>query len=420
MRLLLANKYFFPNGGTEIYLRILLDELPKLGHECVPFAVAYQGDWPSPYAKYFLPSPAGPGAPRLEQMRLTPGRMLALLDRSIYSLAAQKCLRRLLDETGPVDAALVINIYNYMSPSILPVLTRRGAPIAMLVGDYNLMCPSYQFLRDNKPCFLCQKGAYANGLRYRCVKGSLAASAVRVVSMYVQRLLGLWNLVDLFLTPCAFMRERLAEAGIPEKKLRLVRYPVRAVVRDTPEPKGNYLLSFGRISAEKGLDVLIDAYQMAAPDADLVVLGRDYDGELGRLKARIRPEFASRIRFPGFASGDELSRIISGAQLTVVPSRWHDNAPLSVYESMLHGTPVAGAAMGGIPEQIRDGVDGALFAPESASDLAGTLTRLLADRERLAAMGRAGRERVLAQNDPAAHAAALADILASLAEGKNR
>jgi len=419
VRVLLANKYFFPNGGTEIYLRILLDELPKLGHVCVPFAVDYQGNWPSPYAKYFVPSPAGPGAPRLEQMRLTPARVLALLERSVYSLTAKKCLNRLLDETGPVDAALAINIYNYMSPSILSVLADRRVPIAMLVGDYNLMCANYQFLREGEPCFLCQKGAYVNGLRYRCVKNSLAASAVRVLSMYVQRLLGLWDLVDVFLTPCAFMRERLAEAGIPRAKLKLVRYPVRAEVQGEPGAKGNYILSFGRISAEKGLDVLIDAYQLAAPEADLVILGRDYDGELDRLRARIRPEFASHIKFPGFASGEELSRIISGALCTVVPSRWHDNAPLSVYESMLHGTPVVGAAMGGIPEQIREGVDGALFAPGSVTDLATALTRLLADRETLAAMGRAGRERVLVDNDPAAHAAELADILSSLAKGKN-
>jgi glycosyltransferase involved in cell wall biosynthesis len=416
---LLANKYFFPNGGTEIYLRILLDELPRLGHVCVPFAVDYQGNWDSPYAKYFVPSPAGPGAPRLEQMRLTPARVLALLERSVYSLAAQKCLRRLLDETGPVDAALAINIYNYMSPSILPVLARRGVPIAMLVGDYNLMCANYQFLRDNTPCFLCQKGAYLNGLRFRCVKGSLAASAVRVLSMYVQRLLKLWDLVDVFLTPCAFMRDRLAESGVPEKKLRLVRYPVRASAPVESGDKGDYLVYFGRISAEKGLDVLIDAYQLAAPQADLVILGRDYDGELARLRARVRPEFARRIRFPGFATGAELSRIISGALLSVVPSRWHDNAPLSVYESMLHGTPVVGAAMGGIPEQIREDVDGALFDPGSAADLARVLTRLLADREALAAMGRAGRARVLVENDPATHAAELADILASLAGGKN-
>jgi len=419
VRVLLANKYFFPNGGTEIYLRILLDELPRLGHECVPFAVDYQGNWESPYSKYFVPSPAGPGAPRLEQMQFTPARVLALLERSVYSLAARKCLRRLLDETGPVDAALAINIYNYMSPSIFSVLAERRVPIAMLVGDYNLMCANYQFLRAGKPCFLCQKGAYVNGLRYRCVKGSLAASAVRVLSMYVQRLLHLWDLVDVFLTPCAFMRDRLAESGIPEKKLRLVRYPVRAASHGEPCVKGNYILSFGRISAEKGLDVLIDAYQAAAPEADLIILGRDYDGELTRLRGRIRPEFAPRIRFPGFASGAELSRIISGALLTVVPSRWHDNAPLSIYESMLHGTPVVGAAMGGIPEQIREGVDGALFDPGSAEDLAAVLTRLLADRETLAAMGRAGRERVLVANDPAAHAAELADILASLAKGKH-
>lgn len=420
MKILFANKYFFPNGGTEVYLRILLDELPRLGHTCIPYSVAYAGSWPSEYAPYFLPPPVSAEALRLEHMRMTPTVAVKLAGRAIYSFAAKRHLERLLDHAGPVDAALALNIYNYMSPSILHTLARRGIPIAMQIGDYHLMCPNYQFLRDGRPCFLCQKGDYYNGLRYRCVKGSLAASGVRVLAMYVQRILRVWNLVDLFLVPCRFMRDRLVESGIRPERLRILPYAVRVPAEAALPAKGEYILSFGRVSREKGLDMLIRAYQMAAPDADLVILGRDYDGEQARLEALIAPEFSGRIRFLGFKGGAELSQWIGGALLSVVPSRWHDNAPLSVYESLGHATAVAAAAMGGIPEQIREGVDGVLFDPDDPQDLAAKLSVLLADKPALARMGRAGRERVLAVNDPVANAAELAGILSGLQESRRR
>lgn len=419
MKILFANKYFFPNGGTEVYLRILLDELPKLGHTCIPYSVAYTGNWPSEYSGYFLPPPVSADAVRLEHVRMTPAAALKLAGRAIYSFAAKNHLERLLDVAGPVDAALVLNIYNYMSPSILHTLSKRSIPIAMQVGDYHLICSNYQCMREGQPCFLCQKGEFISGLRYRCVKGSLSASAVRVMAMYVQRILKLWDLVDLFLVPCRFMRDRLVESGIRPERLRILPYAVRAPAAGELSKKGEYILSFGRVSSEKGLDLLIRAYQMAAPDVDLIILGRDYDGEQARLEALVTPEFAGRIRFLGFKGGAELSRWIGGALLTVVPSRWHDNAPLSVYESLGHVTPVAGAAMGGIPEQISPGVDGVLFNPCDPRDLASKLGALLADKPALVRMGQAGREKILAGHDPVANSRQMVEILGGLRDRKS-
>ena len=413
MNILLANKYFFVNGGTEAYLRILLDELPRLGHACVPFSTAFAGSWPSVYSRYFLPPPVDPKSPRLEHMRLTPRTMLTLLDRSIYSFTARKCLSRLLDEVK-IDVALALNIYNYMSPSIFHELAKRSIPIAMQIGDYHLMCLSYQFLRDNRPCFLCQKGCYLHGLRHRCVKQSLAASGVRALAMYVQRWLKIWDRVDLFLVPCRFMAQAMTQAGFAPQRIQVMPYPVRVPPQDSLPAKGEYILSFGRVSREKGLDVLIKAYQLAAPKEDLVILGRDYDGERARLQALIAAPFRDRVHFRDFTTGPELSALIGGALLSVVPSRWPDNAPLSVYESLAHATPVAGAAMGGIPEQIRAGLDGVLFNPDDSQDLADKLKDCLADRPRLRQWGLAGRERMASEHDPGRHAAQMADVLAGL------
>jgi glycosyltransferase involved in cell wall biosynthesis len=427
MQILFCNKYFFINGGTEKYLYNVMNYLSARGHSTVPFSVRYTGTWPSPYEKYFLEPPGDPTQAHLANIRFSPANILRFLDRSTYSFEARIKLNRLLKAVNGADIAYVLNIYNYMSPSIFHTFKRHHIPVVMQIGDYNLLCPSYSLLRDGKPCTLCVRGDYYHGLQYRCVKNHLAASAVRVAAMYIQRIMRLYDLVDAFVVPCTFMKDKLIEGGFAEQKIHLLPYPVERrqgvrkrqgdreregrregeqkradgvqalpyPVERTTEPdkdwrKKNYVVSFGRISYEKGLDTLIGAFQRLNPPIDLYIIGRSYDGEEERLKRLIEPQAQDRIHFLGFKSGQTLAQWIAEALFSIVPSRWYDNAPLSIYESLLNGTPVLAARIGGIPEQIQEGLTGYLFEPESCDDLAEKMALMLSDRERLLRMGTAG------------------------------
>ncbi len=417
MKIVLCNKYYFLNGGTERYFSDLVPQLTHMGHECVPFSVRYAGSWDSPFSGYFLPPPGSADQARFQTIRLTPTNWIRHLDRSVYSFEARRYLSRLLDETGGADVAYLLNIYNYMSPSIIHTFRKRGIPVAVQLGDYHLLCPSYLFLRDGRPCTLCLTGNYFHGLRHRCVKKSLGASALRVFSMYVQKWLGLYHRADAFIVPCRFMESKLVEGGFPADRIHLLHYPVSAVPGEPAIRRGNYILYFGRISYEKGLDTLIRAYQQISPDVDLVLVGRDYDGETARLRHLILPEYTDRIRFMGFREGAELSRWIGEALFTVVPSRWYDNAPISIYESFIRETPVVAANLGGIPEQVEECVTGRLFAPESEDDLKDALHWMLSDRGRLREMGRAGKDFVVQRCGIEEHAAGLTEIFKRLRNG---
>jgi glycosyltransferase involved in cell wall biosynthesis len=232
--------------------------------------------------------------------------------------------------------------------------------------------------------------------------------------MYLQKWLGLYHLVDAFVVPCRFMGTKLIEGGFAADRIHLINYPV-SVPPGTPNvERGDFIVYVGRISYEKGLDTLIRAYQKISPDADLILIGRNYDGERERLKKLILPEFSTRIRFLGFIEGEELSRWIAGALFTVVPSRWYDNAPISIYESFIHETPVVASSIGGIPEQVEDYVSGRLFTPDSENELKDALTWMLSDRERLKEMGRAGKEFVASQCNLEDHATRLLSLFESV------
>lgn len=417
MKVLLCNKFFFLNGGIEKYLSDLLRQLPVAGHTPIPFSVRYAGSWESPYQPYFLDPPTVSGMAHFKDFKASDCNWLRLADRSIYSVEARLRLSRLLEKVDGVDVAYLLNTCNYMSPSIIHTLRRRGIPMVVHVGDYHLICPNYLLLRNSKPCTLCVRGDYYHGMAHRCVKNSLPASAVRVLGMYVQKWLRLYQLVDALVVPCRFMREQLVCGGLPRERIHLVPYPVADTARlDEPWNKENYILFFGRISHEKGIDLLVRAYQRASFPARLVIIGRSYDGERERLERLVEPEQADRIQFLGFRQGAELSRWIGRALFTVVPSRWYDNAPLSIYESMLHETPVLAANIGGIPEQVQEGVTGRLFAPDSVEALAAGLQEMLGDRERLIRMGQAGRRYVLENLSLKAHTEQLLALFGTIRE----
>ena len=387
MKIIICNKYYFLNGGTEKYLQELQPRLAAMGHNPVPFSVRYAGSWDSPYSRFFLPPPGRQDEIFYSSVNLSPASALRHVDRSVYSLEARRGLARLLDHTGGGDVAYLINIYNYMSPSIIHTFRARGIPVVMCIGDYNLLCPSYLFLREGRPCTLCLKGSYLHGLRHRCVKGSLAASALRVSSMYAHRLLGIYRHVDAFIVPCDFMRRQLMAGGFPEERIHIIRWPAVSAADCGPERERRHILYFGRLSPEKGVDTLIRAYQELTDPPELILAGRSYDGERERLESLIAPERRAAIRFAGFQEGGNLSSLIAEALFSVVPSRWYDNAPLSIYESFLHATPVIAARIGGIPEQVEDGVTGRLFAPDDVQGLAAGMQWLLADRGRLGRLG---------------------------------
>lgn len=417
MNIVLCNKYFFLNGGTEKYLRVLLTHLPRHGHRAIPFSVNYAGSWPSDYSAYFLDPPAGPSQTNLSSITVTPRNFLPFLGRSIYSREAQRSLGRLLDAVGPVHVGYVLNIYNYMSPSIIATLHKRRIPVVMQLGDYHLICPAYTLLRDGKPCTTCVTGAYYHGLRHRCVKRHLAASAVRVAAMYLQKWIGIYKLVAAFVVPCAFMRDMLVRGGFSRERIHMLRYPIAPEdLPPSPMEKQNYILYAGRLSREKGIDTLINAYQRLAPPVDLVIAGRSYDAEEERLRAMVLPVFRDRIRFVGFQEGHALSGLIGGALCSVLPSRWYDNAPLSIYESFAHYTPVVASRIGGIPEQVEDKITGRLFEPDNVQELSDALAWMLADRDRLAAMGRAGRTFVEQSLDLDRHLSDLAALFARVRE----
>ncbi|RIK85813.1 MAG: glycosyl transferase [Hyphomicrobiales bacterium] len=374
-----------------------------IGWDVVPFAMQHDENEPSPWSGYFVSE--------IEYGRRTgPLRKAAQAASILYSFEAQRNIGRLIEQARP-SVAHAHNVYHHLSPAIFSTLKAAGIPVAMTVHDLKLACPAYKMLRDGKVCEDCKGGRVYNVLRHRCIKDSWALSGLVLVETVLHRALGLYrDKVDRLVVPSRFYIDKLVEWGWPRGMM--VHIPNFVNVEDYAAAwdEGDYFVFAGRLAPEKGIATLIRAAALSGQRLMLAGTGPEEEA-LRRLAA----ETGADVTFCGYLSGDALHALIGRSRALALPSEWYENAPISVLEAYALGRPVIGAAIGGIPEMIREGETGLLSVPGDAHSLAAALAAMAAKGAAgRAAMGRAGRAWIAAEFSAAAYRERTLDLYRSL------
>ena len=159
--------------------------------------------------------------------------------------------------------------------------------------------------------------------------------------------------------------------GYASKAVQLYNFTPDIPTRINKKINHRYLLYFGRLSNEKGINSLLEAIR-DIPEIDLKIIGR------GPLSKEIGNNYPKNVSFLGFKEGQELKEYVKNALFTIVPSEWYENNPLSIIESLSLGTPVIGSNIGGIPELIQDEKTGFTFTMGSPADLTKTIRKAIA------------------------------------------
>lgn len=180
-----------------------------------------------------------------------------------------------------------------------------------------------------------------------------------------------------------------------------------------------YVIFVGRITRQKGVPVLLRAAAALDPSAQLVLCAGAADtpelgAEVSSLVAELQATRSGVIWIPEMLPKPEVIQLLTHALLFACPSVYE---PLGIVnlEAMACATAVVASRVGGIPEVVDDGVTGLLVPPEDPSSLADAMNLLLRDPGRADAMGRAGRERAVAEFSWDAVAAQTAALYAELA-----
>ena len=370
MKILLINKFLHLNGGSETYIQTLGRCLEEHGHEVQYFGMEHP--------ERILGNRVGAYT---AQMDFHGRAKLAYAVKTIYSREARGKLRLVLEDFQP-DVCHLNNFHYQLTPSILPEIRRwqrqRGkrCGIVMTAHDYQLVCPNHMChdIGSGEPCEKCLGGSFLGCIRGRCIHGSLAKSVIAALEAVFWNSLGIYRRIDTVICCSRFLKEKLDTNPILAERTVVMHNFIPDISQKTSE-KRDYVLYFGRYSQEKGIDLMLEA-AAALPQIPFVLAGS------GPMEACLSS--LPNIRNVGFQTGEALEKWIREARFTVYPSRWQENCPLSVMESIAMGTPVLAADSGGIPELVQEGITGELFERGNAVQLRQKLLSLWSDPEKLA------------------------------------
>ncbi len=413
MKVVFAHKFFYRVGGTEQYLEDLTAILQSHGHETIPFSLKSPKNPPTPYETYFLEPLDYRDPSRLHHLR----QASRILGRTLYSFEAKRQLDRLIKDLRP-DLAHLQLIDHHISPSILHTLRKHRIPVVQSVSNYKHVCASYRlYLFDRQEtCQRCLYGNHYHAVLTRCLKGSLAASALAAFEMYLHAAMRIYHLVDRFIVPNRFMEEKLVGAGYPARKVARLLNPLELHRYAPTWETGDFLLYFGRIDPEKGVGSLVRAMERF-PRLRLVVVGHGLDFDAVRaLAVNLR---LSNVEFTGPLWGDDLMPYLARARAVVVPSLWYEISPMVVYQAYAMGKPVIGADLGGIPDLVTPET-GRLFAPGDVQQLGDCIEQVALDDRVVQRMGRAARAWAEQNLDPQRYYERLMDVYAQAREESRR
>ncbi len=210
--------------------------------------------------------------------------------------------------------------------------------------------------------------------------------------------------------------EAAALAGVPQQPL-VAPMPVDTTLFAAGTAAREGVLFVGKLDAQKGAAVLLEA--LAHVDRSVIATFIGGGPEADALRARTAElGLNARVRWLGPLPHSQLAPFYQSARITVAPATEAEGLGLSVAESMLCETPVIASDIGGLTDLVVDQVTGRLVPPRDPRALAAAISDALADPDRLAAWGTAGRERVLQRFDPAACAAAYVRVYEEALRGR--
>lgn len=302
--------------------------------------------------------------------------------RCLWSAQAQRSFCQTLREFEP-DVVHVHNFFPLISPAVHHAAHKRGIPVIQTLHNYRLLCPASTLLRNGSVCEACTREWYPlSAVRHACYRQSRAATTAVANMLVFHRAIGTWtSTVASFIALSEFARRKFVSSGIPED--RIVVKP--NFLADDPGPgpgTGDYVLFVGRLSEEKGIACLLQAWKTLRSKFRLLIVG---DGPLAPM-VRESASTDPTVHWLGFLDRSRILDLMGNAFALIFPSVWFEAFPLVLAEALAKGLPVIASNLGSMAEIIAHRRTGLLFAPGSPLDLANALQWAFDHRPEIGAM----------------------------------
>jgi glycosyltransferase involved in cell wall biosynthesis len=365
MKIVMVHNTYQQPGGEDVVFQQECANLERAGHE----VVRYQRS-------------------NFEIDKLSPLGRLALPKNTIWSAATRRDFGALLQCERP-DLVHVHNTFMMISPSIYAACRDHRVPVVQTLHNFRLLCPGATLYRDGHICEDCLAGSLWSSVRHNCYRDSKPASATVALMLATHRRLGTWrDSIDRYIALTEFSRDKFVSAGFPANK-----FAVKPnFVGSDPGPRTetrDFALFAGRLTPEKGLATLLDAWERLAISCPLEIVGDGPDRAV--LEAQVRDRNIQGISIRGSLPRTETLALMKAARFLIAPSNWYEGFPMVIAEALACGTPVVCSRLGAMQEIIMDNVTGLHFSPGDAEDLARKVTKAWTDPSAVAQMSRNAR-----------------------------
>lgn len=390
MHIILAHNYYREPGGEDR----VFEEEAKLLQSC-----GYR------VTKFFVRS-------NVITTHISPLRVFLI---SIWNNRVYQLVRRLIRKTG----TLILHVHNFfplLSPSIYYAAKAEGVKVVQTLHNYRLICPAATLLYKDNVCERCVgKWIPLNGVFQGCYHNSKLQTMALALWLGLHRLFRTWNgKIDLYIALTEFARSKFIQSGFAQEKI---------VVKPNfvdPDPgmrKTNsfkYVLYAGRLSPEKGVNHLLEAWRRLQQKIPLKIVG---DGPLKEELIKKTREIRN-IELIGYVHPSKLYELMEEAAFIVVPSIWYEGMPRIILEAFAKGVAVIASRIGSLEEMIVDGKTGLLVKPGDPLDLALKISWLWSERELLLQMSYQARKEYELKYTAEANFQQLAQIYNHLLESR--
>lgn len=368
MKILLVNKYFNVHGGSETYFFGLAELLKKAGHEVIYFSMQDERNLPCAQSEYFVSNIEFNGD-------LSTWDKLKAALRMVYSFEAKKKISALIEKEKP-DIIHINLFHRVLTASIVDAAKKYDIPVVFTMHDLNCICPNHVMLDHGEICEDCLHGNYLNCIKRVCFKESRAKCMMAALESEFNKQSGLYNKIDLFITPSEFYKRKMQESGLTRSPIvHMKNFLPAQTSYGVQGKKGKYVLYYGRLSQEKGILTLVRAMEMVK-DIPLVIVGTGPEEEAIRAEVK-RLNLEDRVSLAGFKSGEDLWRCVQESACVVVPSEWYEASGYTACEAQAMGKPVVVTDAGGLPENIIDGETGFICPMKDEAALAEAIERII-------------------------------------------
>jgi glycosyltransferase involved in cell wall biosynthesis len=365
MKIIIVHNHYKQTGGEDVVFDQERDLLQRTGHEV------------QVYCRSNSEIDAYTGIQRL-----------VLLQNAIWSADTYRDFGEMLRREKP-DLVHIHNTWVMISPSIYWACQDAGVPVVQTFHNYRLMCPAGTFFRDGKTCEECLDQGQWRSVLHGCYRDSRPVTAAKALMLAVHRRKGTWTEgIDCYIALSQFSRKQFLRGGLAAEKL-FVKPNFVYPDPGTCEEKGNYAVFVGRLSPEKRVSTVLNAWAQLSSPAQLLIIGGG--PEAAQLEKEAASQSLTRVHFKGYLPRDQALQFMRRARFLIFSSEWYENFPVTIAEAFACGVPVVCSKMGAMEEIVEDGRTGLHFAAGDAADLAAKVDWAWSHPERLHQMGKEAR-----------------------------